>query len=68
MVREIAYSGGGKQRAMRNDRWAYMSYGKNGGEELYDMQQDPGQFTNLANDARHADVLQEFRERLAKIK
>jgi iduronate 2-sulfatase len=68
VVREIAYSGGGKQRAMRNDRWAYMSYGKNLGEELYDMQKDPGQFTNLANDARHADVLQEFRERLAKIK
>ena len=67
VVREIAYSGGGGQRALRNDQWAYMSYGKSGGEELYDMRKDPGQFTNLANDARHADVLKRFRRQLAEI-
>jgi iduronate 2-sulfatase len=67
VVREVAYSGGGGRRALRNDRWAYMSYGKTGGEELYDMHSDPGQFTNLAKDAQHGEVLQQFRARLAKI-
>lgn len=68
VVREIAYSGGGRQRALRTDQWAYMSYGKNGGEELYDMRKDPDQFTNLANDARYAEVLQKFRDHLTKLK
>lgn len=68
VVREIAYSGGGGQRALRNKRWAYMNYGKNGGEELYDMRNDPGQFTNLAKDAGFAEVLQDFRKRLAERK
>ena len=65
VVREIAYSGGGGQRALRTDRWAYMSYGKEGGEELYDMRKDPGQFNNLAGEAEHTSVLHSFRERLA---
>jgi iduronate 2-sulfatase len=68
MVRQIAYSGSGKQQALRNHQWAYMSYGNNGGEELYDMRKDPGQFTNLAKDVRYAPVLQEFRQRLAEMK
>jgi arylsulfatase A-like enzyme len=67
MVREIAYSGGDNQRSLRTDKWAYMSYGDRG-EELYDMQKDPGQFSNLANDERFADVLREFRARLTEIK
>lgn len=65
VVREFAYSGGGARRALRSDRWAYMKYGRNGGEELYDMQNDPEQFTNLANDERHADVRRDFRKRIA---
>lgn len=34
----------------RTDRWAYMRY-RDGSEELYDMEKDPGQFTNLAGDS-----------------
>lgn len=34
--------------SLRTDRWAYLRY-KNGDEELYDMKEDPGQFTNLAD-------------------
>lgn len=68
VIREFAYSGGGQQRSLRSNRWAYMSYGKKGGEELYEMQSDPGQFVNLAKDPRHTDVVKKFRERLAKFK
>ena len=60
IVREVADSGGGAKRALRTKDWAYMVYRK-GGEELYDMQNDPGQFTNLAEGEKHADVLQGFR-------
>lgn len=63
-VRKFAYSGSGRQRALRSARWAYMNYGPDGGEELYDMRKDPGQFTNVAKDARFTAVLQEFRQRL----
>ena len=33
-------------------------------EELYDLQQDPGELTNLADDPAHSELLAEFRERL----
>ncbi|MDF1825551.1 MAG: sulfatase [Verrucomicrobiales bacterium] len=47
-VREVAYSTNRKQGDfVRSDRWAYMKY-HDGSEELYDMEKDPGQFTNLA--------------------
>jgi iduronate 2-sulfatase len=68
IVREMAYSGGGNRRSLRTDRWAYMVYGKNGGEELYDMQKDPNQFTNLVKDSKHAHVLKVFREKMAKFR
>lgn len=42
---------------LRTDRWALMRYG-NGDLELYDMQNDPQQFTNLASDSKHQETLQ----------
>lgn len=39
---------------LRTERWAYMRY-KDGTEELYDMVEDPGQFTNRASDPDFAD-------------
>ncbi|MEM7199779.1 MAG: sulfatase [Planctomycetota bacterium] len=44
----------------RTEDWAYMRY-TDGSEELYDMQNDPGQHTNLAAAAEH----DETRTRLA---
>jgi len=54
-VREAALSMDRKGRAIRTDDWAYMRY-RNGAEELYDMREDPGQFTNLADDEAHAEA------------
>ncbi len=63
-VREDAFTvHGPKDLALRGDRWAYMRY-KDDSEELYDMKQDPKQFTNLARDPQFAGVLAEQRERL----
>ena len=67
IVRDVAYSGDGGKRAARTKDWAYMTYGARA-EELYNMRNDPGQFTNLAKNEKYADVLKGFREQLAKRK
>ena len=42
--------------------WRYIRY-PNGGEELYDIANDPHEWNNLANDSAHADKLAELREK-----
>jgi iduronate 2-sulfatase len=62
-VREAALSLNAGHHALRSARWAYMRY-KNGSEELYEMDKDPGQFTNLALAATPPPALAEMRERM----
>lgn len=63
-VREAAFIvGNHKEFALRGDRWAYMLY-KDDQEELYDMDKDPKQFTNLADDPKYAKVKAEWRKKL----
>ena len=52
---------------LRDRNWAYLQYGEEaaGGRELFDMVKDPGQFTNLADNASHADITRSFEDRLA---
>jgi uncharacterized sulfatase len=44
--------------SVRTERWRYTEWddGKEG-VQLYDMQNDPGELNNLANDPQHAEVL-----------
>ncbi len=59
-VREAAFSLDKKKgEAVRTDGWAFFKYRK-GGEELYDMTADPGQFTNLAEDPESKAVRAEM--------
>ena len=53
---------------IRDRNWAYLQYGEQaaGGRELFNMVKDPGQFTNLADDASHADITRKFEDRLAR--
>jgi len=55
-------------RTIRTARWRCTEWdaGKSG-IELYDHDADPREYTNLANDPKHADVLKELRARLAKL-
>ncbi len=52
----------GKGRLYRSQRWALLDYGKNG--ELYDMQKDPKQYTNLFDDPEYAGVVTELKTKL----
>ena len=52
--------------SIRTDRWRYMEWEEGQqGSQLYDMNADPGETTNLAEDARHGETVKELRARLA---
>lgn len=67
-VRDMAFSvsQGGKSFLIRTDKWAYIQYDEDArsGMELFDMEYDPKQYNNLANNPMYADVLREMQGRL----
>ena len=52
---------------LREDKWAYIQYREDasGGSELFDMEKDPKQYTNLAKDPAHAKRVTSFKANLA---
>jgi iduronate 2-sulfatase len=67
-VRTAAFSVNGKGFLLREDNWAYIQYGENGkgGAELFDMKNDPLQYTNLIDDPAQAERVKAFEEKLAE--
>jgi iduronate 2-sulfatase len=58
----ISRSGG---ESIRTQYWRFTQWGfGKKGAELYDRQKDPGEFTNLANNPKHADQLAKLKARL----
>ncbi|MCU0963322.1 MAG: sulfatase, partial [Pirellulaceae bacterium] len=51
---------------IRSQRWRYISYA-DGTEELYDMEADPREWTNLAGDPQYDRVIAEHRRWLPRI-
>ena len=52
--------------AVRTDRWRYIEWGGAlDSVQLYDMERDPGESMNLAQDARHASTVEELKARVA---
>lgn len=49
--------------SVRTRRWRYIRY-NNGAEELYDHENDPHEWQNLAQDPDQATVLKKMRQRL----
>ncbi len=56
---------GYKNHSIRTERWRYTRY-SDGGEELYDHNNDPYEWDNLANDSGYVDVLERLRLSLPK--
>jgi arylsulfatase A-like enzyme len=56
---------GRNNHAVRDSRWRYIRYA-DGGEELYDHESDPNEWTNLADDERFAVVKARLQEHLPK--
>lgn len=56
----------GSNHAVRSDRWHYISY-SDGGEELYDVNADRNQWTNLAGRDEYKKVKARLRKWLPKI-
>jgi arylsulfatase A-like enzyme len=51
---------------IRSERWRYIRYA-DGSEELYDMQADPNEWTNVVSKAEHAAVITGHKKWLPKI-
>jgi arylsulfatase A-like enzyme len=51
--------------ATTTQRWHFIET-QNGIGELYDIQQDPDELTNLAEDSAYAGVVAEFRQTLTQ--
>ena len=52
--------------SFRSERWRYIRYA-DGGEELYDHDQDPNEWTNLASSQESVSVKAEFAEFFPKV-
>lgn len=72
-VREAAFSvdprnKGNRGFLLRDDRWAYIQYREDasGGIELFDMEKDPKQYTNLAEKPGYEKVVAQFKQRMAE--
>lgn len=54
-----------KNHAVRSNKWRYIKY-RNGGEELYDHRNDPGEHVNLAHKSEYAEVIDELQKSLPR--
>ncbi len=68
-VRDTAFSVAPSSQGflLRKDKWAFMQYREDGsgGHELFDMEKDPKQYTNLARVLEHRATLETFKAKLA---
>ena len=67
-VHEFAFSVAPMRKGflIRTDRWAYIQYKEDasGGMELFDMESDPKQFTNLATSPEHQSIVSKMKRHL----
>ena len=65
-VKDAAFTQVRNGYAIRTDRWRYIEWAEGQqGSQLYEMEADPAETTNLAGDTRHAQTVEDLRARLA---
>ena len=68
-VRDSAFTINGKDNAflLREEKWAFIQYGEKAdkGMELFDMEKDPHQFTNLASRTDHTSIIATCKAKIA---
>ena len=55
----------GPLQILRSRKWKYIHYESGDFEELYDLEKDPGERTNVIKE--HADVADQMKDQLAKL-
>jgi choline-sulfatase len=66
VVKDAAFTQVRNGYAVRTDRWRYIEWAEGAqGRQLYDMEKDPAETTNLAGEPAHAATVNELRARLA---
>lgn len=67
-VRDAAFCVNGRGFLIREQRWAFIQYAENGskGIELFDMEQDPMQFKNLAELPQFQEQVRRLKQKLTK--
>lgn len=63
--RPILTTFGPKNHSLRSTRWHYIRYA-DGSEELYDHENDPHEWENLAGQSEYAAIIDEFQQSLPK--
>ncbi len=65
-VRDAAFCVNGRGFLLREDKWAYIQYKEDasGGSELFDMEKDPLQYTNLAEQAKYKPIADAFQAKM----
>ena len=65
-VRDAAFCVNGRGFLLRESKWAFIQYAENGskGLELFDMEKDPLQYTNLAELPEYRDVVKRLKQKL----
>ena len=54
-------------RTVRTGNWRYTTYPQGGGEQLFDLLNDPHEQSNLTHDPAHAGVRHDLRDRLLEL-
>ena len=69
-VRTAAFSAAPARKGflLREHKYAYIQYGEtaSGGIELFDMDKDPKQYTNLVDDPKYKQVVADFKAKFAQ--
>lgn len=61
---DVCYGKSNHWNALANSKWKYIFHAFDGQEQLFDLENDPGELHDLAKDGAHSKTLVEWRQRM----